>query len=383
MRRPSCDWVGANVILVTLRLAGTLDVQQTPPPVHIGVAVTAEDSRQMREAVQSLERHGDPFLSALAPDLAPLTTTMANLGRTFTVGPLTAREASIVDLSSYFKAHQRPNGAIRMQVRRTLAETEPDVYRFSEASFLSMLAAIAKGPTVQMSEQQSEQLLWLGRTVLDLNWQAGGIIPARNVFTALSREFRDKTAGTRLVGIVRSMTDSGLRYELVPRRRLRDFEQRAEPGFLIPASGSEPGTIKLKYGESLYTTRADHLVWSFLRMFAGDNNADWAERAMARERAQLGRDVLDFLEAQVLMDGIDAMWSKLTAIDPGLEEIPLGSFRSDGPLALLIKGAPGILRKPSPASPEFSLVSVRAKRVPDLKIWIDQQTLRWQSVLDR
>lgn len=353
------------------------------PPVQMSVTVTAEEARRIRDATRTIEDHGDPFLAALASHLIDLTSAMVTQDKVFTVGPLTGRELAIVDLPGYLGAHHRSEGPIRIQVRRTWTDTDPAVSRFTEAGFHAMLASIAKGPTVQVPEQQHEQQLWLGRAVLDWNWQAGGIIADKDVFAALSRGFKDKTAGSRLVGIIRSMADSGRRYDLVPRSRLQEFEHRAEPGFLIQAPLSQPGTIKLKYGESLYATRVDHLIWSFLRMFAGDNSGDWAERESARARAVLARTVLDYLQAQVRMDGIDEIWSKLAAPPANLEEIPVGTYRTQGPVITLLKDAPGVTRKSVPKEPEFTAVLARARKVPDLRRWLDEQTVAWQSVLER
>src|SRR5436190_3877499 len=158
-----------SIALLAACLPGQAAGQGPPAPrqdpqTQLIVTVTAEDSRRMRTATRAIQDHGDPFLAALAPDLMPLTSTMSALGRTFTLGPLTPLELAIVDLSSYLKAHEAANGPIRVQVRRNWTETEPIVYRFTEAGFLSMLAAIAKGPTMQVPDRQRGQIIWLGRT---------------------------------------------------------------------------------------------------------------------------------------------------------------------------------------------------------------------------
>ena len=353
------------------------------PPVQMSVTVTAEEARRIRAATRAIEDHGDPFLVFLAGHLIDLSSALVTQDKAFTVGPLTGRELGILDLSGYLSAHHRPEGLIRIQVRRTWTDTDPAVNRFTEAGFHAMLASIAKGPFVQVPDEQRERLLWLGRAILDLNWQAGGIIADKDVFAALSRGFKDKTAGSRLVGIIRSMADSGQRYDLVPHSRLQEFHHRAEPGFLIQTPSSQPGTIKLKYGESPYATRVDHLIWSFLRMFAGDNSGDWAERESARARAVLARAVLDYLEAQVRMDATDEMWSRLAVLPANLEEIPIGTYRTLGPVITLLKDAPGVVRKSVPKEPELTAVLVRAKKVPDLRRWLDEQTVAWQAVLER
>jgi hypothetical protein len=385
MRRQSSTLLSAAIVAASLvaRVAAQAPPPRQDAPVQMTVTVTAEDARRIRDATKTIQNHGDAFLSHLASHLVPLVTAMTGQDRAFTIGPLTSREQSIVDLPDSLARHQGASGPIRIQIRSTWTVTDAPVYRFSEAGFLAMLASMAKGPTVQVPEMHREQLLWLGRAVLDLNWQAGGIIPEKDVFAALARGFRDQSAGTRLVGIIRSMADSGERHDLVPRSRLAEFEQRAEPGFLIHAPATQPGTIKLKYGESHYATRPDHLIWSFLRMFAGDNSGDWAERAMARERSVLARAILNYLEAQVRMDAIDAMWAKLAAPPANLQEIPLGSFRTQGPVITLLKDAPGVVLRPVAREPELTAALARSSKAAELRIWLDQQTVAWHAVLER
>lgn len=363
--------------------AGPLAAQAPQgPPVQVTVTVTAEEARRIRSAVRTIEANGDPLLADLAKHLPRLADTMVSLDRVFTLGPLTAREQAIVDLHAYLVAHQEANGPIRIQVRSTWTDTEPVVFRFTTAGLLSMLAAVARGPRVQVPELQREQVLWLGRAVLDLNWQAGGVIADKEIFAALTRGFRDKSVGTRLVGIIRTMTDTGTRYDLVPRSRLQEFHARAEPGFLIRAPSSAPGTIKLKYGEVPYATRPDHLLWSFLRMFAGDNSSDWAQRAMARERSVLARAVLDYLEAQIRMEAIADIFVKLAAPPPG-EQVVLGTYRADGPVATWLDEAPGVTRSPTVKDPELLSIGVRTQDLDAFKRWLAAHVPEVQAVFER
>lgn len=356
------------------------------PPVQITVTVTAEEARRKAAAVRAIADHGDPFLAFLAGNVGNLAAIMASSGgsgTTYFIGPLTEREHAIVPLASYLTAHQQADGTIRVQVRRSWTEMEPVVYRFTEGGFLTMVAALVKGPTVQIPALQREQLLWIGRTVLDLSWQAGDIIPHRDVFAALASGFKDRNIGGRLVEIVRAMAESGTRFDLVPKDRLEEFRERAEPGFLVPSRGSPSRIIRLSYDGRPYSIKADELIWSFLRLFSGDRSDDWVEQEATRRRANLGRAVLGYLESQTRMAALGKILETLTPSTSAGEDLALGTYRAQSPGALALKNAPGVASQDVRLDPDAVILRVRAGKVPEFKIWLGKQVTTLRADLER
>lgn len=349
---------------------------QAVPRLEERVSVSAEDGRRIRVAVRSLQRSEDPFLARIADRVVTLADALAHPDppdTIFTIGPLTDREHGMIDLPASLSALERPQGPIHIQVKTTWTETAPRVYRFNPAGLVTLVAEMARGPAVQVPALQQVQTLFVGRMILDLNYQRGGVIPHKDVLQALAGAFADTRAGDRIVGIIETMADDGGDgvYDLVPPKRLDDFRKRAEPGFIVPSAEGQPETIQIRYGESLYWTRADDLIWSCLRSFAGDNSDDWMAREGARERASLGRDVLDYLDAQIRLRTIDAMWVALAAAAPD-QDRPLGAYRAGGPVMAFLKGAPGVIRQTSKRAPGRVDVSVRGTKVAELRRWLER-----------
>ncbi len=259
----------------------------------------------MESSVKSLQDNRDPFLAAISRHLTVLTEALAqpSLRRSVTIGPLTPSESETIRLEDYLLKYQVGQGPIHLQMRMGWNDRRVEIYNFTPSSFLAMLAAIASGPLVQVPVVQQQQVLFLGRMILDLNSQAGGVIPDREIFSALAKVFRDKRVGERVVAVAARMAEDGRVYDLVPRNPLKDFQEQAGPLFIVPAPAAAPRTIRLTYNEVSFVTRPDDLIWSFLRFFSGDNSQDWALQAAARSHAALGRKILEYLEAQISRGG--------------------------------------------------------------------------------
>lgn len=363
--------LGIGMLLVSARPALTQAPQDpVPAPVQITVNVTAEDQRHINNAIDVMKDTSDPFLTSMSSHLPALAKAMAEQpNKIFTIGPLTPYEQSFFDGPEYLGRYHVPEGTIHIRYRYTWGRYQPNLYHFTPPAFMTMLAAVAKGPMMQVPETQRAQVVMLGRLIVDFNIQAGGVISDTDVLHALAFVSGDKRMGERLVGIVRSMADSGGVFILVPPGRLAEFQKRAEPGFLID-SPDAPGLVKVRYGESVHSTRVDHLVWAFLRMFAGDNSGDWAQRAETRERSVLARDVLDYIEAQVRTLAVDDMLARLRAAPPG-EDVPLGGYRIQGPVVSMLDGAPGVSRKTTPANREMASLTAQAKKIDVLTRWLE------------
>jgi hypothetical protein len=268
------------------------------PAIDITITVTAEDARRTEDAVRTLARADDAFLAYLSSHMVTLAGAMVSTPdapKVYAVGPLTEREQSLVPVLDYLYAHQRAGGSILVRYRRSWTQHDVVILQFTQASFLSMMAAMVKGPLLQVPAIQAERSLWVGRTLVDLNRQAGRVIAERHIYAALAAGFNDKRIGNRIVELVTAMAGSARTFNLVPPDRLQEFRERAEPGFIMPVAA---GTIRLEYDGRTHTTGPDELIWSFLRLFSGDNSADWATRAAASRRANLGRAVLAHLETQ-------------------------------------------------------------------------------------
>ncbi len=373
MRR--AGWLAAIAVAATGSVAAQSQTTQTQtvPPVTVTVTVSAEEARSMNRSVASLEGSEDPLLAKLATHLIDLTNALEqpqNADRIFTIGPLTELERASIGLEDYLRTYQSSQGSLHIQVLASWVERKPAVYTFSPGAFLALLAGIAKGPIVQVTALQQNQVLFLGRMILDLNWQAGGVIPDAKIFAALANVFQDKRVGARVVGIVEQMADDGSLYDLVPEDLLEDFRKAVPPGFIVPAATSSGRIVHLTYGEEQYSTRPDDLVWSYCRFFAGDNSKDWSERAVARSHAALGMETLDYLDAQIRSNAIDALCAKLAAAAAG-QDVTLGKYFAGGPVLAFLKDAPGITRTTVPAGSEYVTVSVQRKKVKRLTKWLD------------
>jgi hypothetical protein len=364
-------------------LAAVPAQQPQQPRIDITITVTAEDARRADEAIRTIERADDPFLGYLADHVVALagamTSTPAN-PKVYTVGPLTAREQQLVPVDDYLIKHQQVGGNILVRFRRSWTESDFAVFQFTQASFLTMLADAARGPTLRVPAIQRERQLWVGRTIVDLNRQAGGVIADRHIFSALAAGFKDKAAGGRIGEIVGAMADSGARFDLVPRDRLQEFRERAEPGFIVPVAAGQPNAIRLDYDGRQYTTSADALTWSFLRLFAGDNSADWAMRAAAGRRSALGRAVLSYLESQARLAALNAILEKLPALGTG-GDLALGAYRPKSPAALALADAPGLARKDGPN--ETVVLSVRASKAAEFRAWLASARAALQDEIER
>jgi hypothetical protein len=343
------------------------------PPVQLSVTVTADDTRRMKDAVKTLGGSDDPFIARLSGYVTTLAERLPLREPLYLVGPLTDQEAAIIDLDSYLTSHQDAHGTIKLQVRTSWTATGLRVYTLSPASFLTLLAAIANGPMVQVPALQRQQLLFLGRMLLDVNTQAGGVIPQMAIFDALSRAFQDKHVGERLVAIVQAMADVPHSYDLVPPSRLADFRKLAEAGFFIDAD-PRGGGISVRYGENEYTMRPDHLMWSCLRLFSGDASRDWAEQAAARDRTMLGRDILGYLEIQVKA-AIALQFKAALDAAPAGTDVALGRFRVRT-LDVLLNDLPSATRTPDRSDHELISLSLPAKKTTDLRKWIEQHAGR-------
>ena len=290
------------VCLVAILILTATNAVAQVSPVEISVTVTAAEARRMEASVKSIRSNRDPFLASISRHLMTLTEALAQpnpLRRSFAIGPLTPSESAFIKLEDYLLRYQVGEGPIHIRMRLSWDEWRQDSYNFTPSSFLAMLASIASGPFVQVPVLQQQQVLFLGRTILDLNEQAGSVIPDREIFAALANVFKDKHVGERVIRICIRMADDGRTFELVPRDLVEDFQKHGGAAFIVPAPRGAPRTVKLTINEVSVVTRPDDLIWSFLRFFAGDNSQDWALQAAARSRAALARKILEYLEAQI------------------------------------------------------------------------------------
>jgi hypothetical protein len=368
MNRLRCLGCAAVILLTATSVAA-----QDPPPVELSVTVTAAEFRRMEDSVKTIRGSRDPFLASISSHLITLAEALARPGerpRTVTIGPLTPSESGTIPIEDYLLKFQSAQGTIQIQFRINWEVRRQEVYKFTPSGFLALLAEIAKGPVVQVPIVQLQQILFLGRTIVDLNEQAGGVIPDSAIFSALATVFRDKRVGERVVALCAQMADDGRVYDLVPRDLVEDFQRRAEPGFLVPAQRSATRAIRLLYNEVAHVTRPDDLVWSYLRFFSGDNSGDWALQAAARTRAVLGKQTLDYLEAQVYMQVIEAFSARLAAAEPG-QDVSLGDYLEGGVVMAFLKSAPLTTRVTVTPGERRVTVGVEASRINDLRGWLD------------
>jgi hypothetical protein len=321
----------------------------------------------MEAAVKSLRGSRDPLIAYLARHLEALAQALASRpDEIHAIGPLTPRERAIVPLADYLSRFSAAEGAIALRMRVTWTQEDSTVSRLTSSGFLQMLAAIAKGPAVQVPARQAEQELFLERLILDLNQQAGGVIPRDEVLAALGRDFRDRYVGDRLVSAVQAMADEGGRYDFVPSDRLDDFERWVGSAF-IPARPSDTDVVAIRYGETVVVTTTHDLIWVCLRLFAGDDSQDGAMQADAARRTRLARDIMRFVEAQVLVRAVDRLLGQLSTA-PGEGEIGLGNVRTGGLLLSFLDGAPGVIRrKPVPV---WTTLAVKVEDVARLSTWL-------------
>ncbi len=341
-------------------------------PVREAVTVSAADAAKADRAIASLSRGRDPFLARLANRLKDLTLELA-AGRPaepYLVGPLTSLEDSVVDLRRYLGAHASGGGTIRVRVRLTWTTHAPEIYTFTPGGLLAMLADIAAGPRVSTAYIDGAHRLFTERLVLDLNRQAGEVIPREVVFVALASAFKDKAIGDRILGVVQALALDGVAYDLVPSARLQEFRERAVSGFLVTARARSVGVIHVRYGEQYFTTQPADLIWSYLRLFAGDNSQDWQQRAEAHGRSTLGGDVIEYLEAQVVGHAIDLL---LVATGPPVivvdGEVRLVEYRTNNPAANFLSLGPGVVRRPGPDGASW-IFSVRAESLDVFRFWL-------------
>jgi hypothetical protein len=145
-----------------------------------------------------------------------------------------------------------------------------------------------------------------------------------------------------------------------------DFERSVGNAF-IPASPSDPNVVTIRYRESVIVTTTHDLIWVCLRLFAGDDSKDWALQAEAARRTRLARDILRFVEAQVLVRAVNRQLALLAAAPPQ-GEVDLGNYRTGGLVLSFLEDAPGLIRrKPSPA---WTTLAVKAEDVARLSAWL-------------
>jgi hypothetical protein len=300
-----------------------------------------------------------------------LANTMAlDSSKVYTVGPLTDRETSLIPLNDYLATNQAIEGSIAISVTNHWGDQDPRIYRFDPGKFLGLLAALATGPAVTTPERQHEQLLFLGRAVLDFNRQAGGVIPARQLLEALASACKDKRIGERLSTIVQALSEERATYDLVRRDRLHDFNRLTGGHFFVPAKRSESNVVTLTLDGRVYRTRPDDLVWSCLRFFSGDNSDDWVEQARNRDGRRLGADILDYLETQVDLHALNRLSVLVTAGD-GNSDVSLGAYRAASPVVVLLRHAPGVVVTASDSEHPGDVSCVISRgRIRDFQTWL-------------
>ena len=294
----------ASVTLATVvpLLATAFGQQPQYPAADLTVTVTAKDGANIADAIETLSKSSDPLVAGLAGKMLMLAQALTQQpkGRpAYTVGPLASEEESAVKLRGYLEKFEDDDGPIRLELLKSWTDTDPRLFRLSVPRFLEMLAAIAKGPFAQVPVMQRQQLIFLGRMVMDLNQQAGGVIKDRDIFAALAGGFDDTSVSGRLGRVVQAMAVNGGTYDLIPEHCIEDVAKVTSAGFIVPAKPSDARRINVTFNKTRYTTTADDLLWSLMRFFAGDKSPDWAELAKANTRIRHGREILEYLEAQI------------------------------------------------------------------------------------
>jgi hypothetical protein len=291
------------VVNMTAEIASAQDAPaQAPPASRLSVTVTAADSERISKAIDTLSKADDALIARLAPRMLMLAAALSQppaKAAGYNVGPLVSEEEKHVKLRKFLEEFSEDSGPIRLQLRTTWTDQDPALYHFTVPRFLEMLAAIAKGPFVQVTVAHRRQLIFLGRMTMDLNHQVGEVITGKEIFAALAAACRDETAGSRIARIVDAMAADGGVFDLVPRGEIKDFNRWITTALAIRPSSLESRPVRVMFDGKTVDTTTDHLVWSLIRFFAGDRNSDWREQARATERSSTGRQVLDYLQAQV------------------------------------------------------------------------------------